>query len=117
MWYTFKMFSSDRWVIVGFILALVSQIFALGQALYYVKPGSEQVFLHYNVIFGIDLVGSSWKLYMPSLIGIGLIMVNGAIALALYQNDKIVARAIAAATALLSIFLFIGLFLIVGLNS
>ena len=34
--------------------------------LWQISPTSGQIFLHYNILFGVDLVGPWWKiLYLP----------------------------------------------------
>jgi len=48
----------------------------------------EQIFLHYNILFGVDLVGS-WgqALFIPSL-GIVIILLNAIVGWTLFQRDR-----------------------------
>lgn len=51
--------------------------------------GREAVPLHFNVVYGIDLVGSSRKLYQLGLIGLLILILNAILAHILYSLHKL----------------------------
>lgn len=60
-----------------FIALAISQIVAWFQASFiYRHLSGDFLVLHYNVDFGIDLVGSPWKIFIYPLYGLGLFIVN-----------------------------------------
>ncbi len=78
--------------------------------------GAEQIFLHYNMLFGVDAIGDWWKvLYLP-MAGLFVLLLNIAIGWVLYQKDKFSGYVLSAATLLFQIFLFIASTLLVFLN-
>jgi len=116
MFYSPKLFVRDYWVGVPLIIAGVSVIFIWWYVLSRLHPGSEQIFLHYNAIFGIDLVGAWWQiLYLPAA-GTAIWLINFLSALWFYRADKFLARLLAVLSAVWEIFLAVAAFLIVGLN-
>lgn len=81
-----------------------------------IQPSDEQIFLHYNIIFGIDLVGVWWKiLYLPIIGGI-MFLFNFLLSYFFYNFDRFLARLLAAWIFLIHIFLLVAVVLLVGLN-
>lgn len=57
-----------RMLSIGALLALVC---SLGFLLYFIRPGSSSsIILHYNVYFGVDLVGVWWQAYALPTLGV-----------------------------------------------
>lgn len=54
-----------RTLSLGTLFALMFSFGVLG---FFIRPGSASIILHYNVYFGVDLVGVWWQAYaLPSL--------------------------------------------------
>jgi len=84
--------------------------------LWQIKPIAEPIFLHYNILFGVDLVGPWWKvLYLP-IIGCVILLVNAILGWLLFGRDKFIAQFLNAVTVLCQMFLFIAAALLVFLN-
>lgn len=81
-----------------------------------ISPTSEQIFLHYNIIFGIDLVGEWWKMFYLPASGAGILLVNYLLSYFLYGSDRLLARLISFLTVFIEILLLVGIVLIVRLN-
>lgn len=81
-----------------------------------IPASSEQVYLHYNIIFGIDRYGPRTMLYYPLLFGLGTLVVNSVISYIAYKHDRVVARLIMVLTGLIMVLLLTGVVFIVGLN-
>lgn len=56
-----------RMLAIGALLALIS---SLGFLLYFIRPGGSSIILHYNVYFGVDLVGVWWQAYALPFLGV-----------------------------------------------
>jgi hypothetical protein len=74
-------------------------------------------FLHYNIIFGVDLVGNWWQIYYFPATGILIILLNYFFSAVAYKFDKFLARFLSFWVFFFHVFLTIGILLLVGLNS
>ncbi|MFA5184327.1 MAG: hypothetical protein WC456_02255 [Patescibacteria group bacterium] len=74
--------------------------------------------LHYNVDFGIDLVGAAGRIFFYPLIGLGILALNAAVAAALYrQKDfRIFVHFLFSAALVFAIFLDLALFFVYLIN-
>ena len=116
MFYSPKLFLRDWWVLGSLVVVALSQIFSWSYLIYYIRPSTEQLFLHYNIVFGVDLVGAWWKIYFLPLGGFVSALINYIFSLAFYDSDKILARFLSFVSAVVHIFLIIAIIFIVGLN-
>ena len=114
--YLFKVYLRYPWVVIPFIVSGLIQASMWWYVVRHIGPTENQVFLHYNVILGIDLAGSWQELYYIPATGTALLLINFVAALLLFRTERIVAGIIAVTTAIWSILLFVGLYIIVGLN-
>lgn len=80
-------------------------------------PSGEQFFLHYNSVFGVDLVGAWWRLFFIPILGLLIFCVNYGLALLLFRHDRFLARTLSILAALCHAGLFIAAYLLVGINS
>ncbi|MFA7653828.1 MAG: hypothetical protein WCX97_02185 [Candidatus Magasanikbacteria bacterium] len=116
MLYSPKLFVRDWWINVPLAITVFSLVFIGWFVVSHINFGGDPIFLHCNVIFGVDLVGSGWKvLYLPGS-GILIFLVNYFLALFFYRTDKFLSRLFTLITAILEIFLVVATVLIVGLN-
>ncbi|MDO8499627.1 MAG: hypothetical protein Q7S66_03130 [bacterium] len=116
MFYSPKLYLRDRWIFASLLLAVVSQGFSWWYIFYNIKPSPEQFFLHYNIIFGVDLAGEWWKLLYLPIAGLVVIIVNFSLSFYFYERERLLARLLSLAAALFHIFLVVATVLIVGLN-
>ncbi len=116
MFYSPKLFLRDYWVFCPILAIILCQIFIWGYLIYYIHPSDQQLFLHYNIIFGVDLVGQWWKMYYLPVGGLLIMIFNYFTSFVFYDSEKMLGRFLSVATALLHIFLVIATVFIVGLN-
>jgi hypothetical protein len=116
MWYLLKVFIRDPWVLFPLIISLIGQSFSWWYILFFVPNNQEQYFLHYNIIFGVDLVGAWWKLLFIPIGGLLILIVNFLLAAGCYNKDKVLARLFTVFTALFQLCLAITAYLAVGMN-
>jgi hypothetical protein len=97
-----------QFVLAWQILLLLGSFIVLG---YFVRAQQSVVIIHYNVYFGIDLIGVWWQIFIIPTIGLLFTLINTTLAYFLYEHKE----RIAAYTLLLtSLFLGLGVLLSCG---
>ncbi|MBI4280668.1 hypothetical protein HY628_00545 [Candidatus Uhrbacteria bacterium] len=76
----------------------------------------EVVALHYNIYFGIDLVGPWQGIFLPAVIGLAAFLLNLLGILLLYDRKRILAYLLAGGTVFLQALLLVASIFIVLLN-
>src|SRR5579885_1378059 len=107
-------FFHDRLNAVGLLVSLllnaINWVIILGK----IKPSANNILLHYNVIYGSDLVAHSWYAYGIPLLALVLLVVNFILAQRVYQKEKLAAYFLSMATiAIQVIFIVASLVLII----
>jgi hypothetical protein len=100
-------------------LVIVSQALAWFQAWFINRNLSGDILvLHYNVDFGIDLVGNPRQIYLFPLLGLGIFLLNLIILAFFYKdkNFKILTHLLLGAAILFSLFLNIALLSVYLIN-
>lgn len=111
-----KVYWKDRWVWLPALFLLLFQLFMWVYAALYVRPTADQIFLHYNVVFGVDLIGAWWKILAVPFGGFLIFLLNFSLSWYCYSDDKILARFLTFVATLLNLFLAVAFYLVVGLN-
>ncbi|EKD43911.1 MAG: hypothetical protein ACD_72C00075G0001 [uncultured bacterium] len=117
MFYSPKVYWKDHWIHGSAAIWLAFEVFMWIYAAIYVRPTTEQVFLHYNVVFGVDLIGEWWQMLAACWAGLIFFVINFGLSWYVYGQDKILARFLTVITAGLNAFLAMAFYLVVGLNS
>lgn len=81
-----------------------------------IKPNTESVFLHYNIYFGIDAIGSYAQLYYLSLSGLIIFLLNLIISFIIYKRGQIICYLLLISSIIAQIIIFVATILIVLLN-
>lgn len=90
-----------QWVIIG---ALLINAANWGLIAYFIRPVDFPIILHYNVYFGVDVIGAWWQLYFLPLIGLVILSVNAVLGYLFYQQkERIVAHLLVLATFIVQI--------------
>lgn len=110
-----RLFLRDKLVISSLGVAVVLNA-ALWLYLLLAVKSAENIFLHYTIHFGVDLVGSFTNLLMLPLLGLALILLNFTIAYFLYDNLKRLGLLMAVATPVVQMFLLVEGFFLAFLN-
>ena len=72
--------------------------------------------LHYNIYFGIDLIGAWYQIFIFPGLGLAFLLINAVIIYLFYQKEKFLAQLLAMVTVLVELGLLASLFLITLLN-
>ncbi len=72
--------------------------------------------LHYNIHFGVDLFGAWWRVFMPSIAGLVIIIINTILAAVYCKKQKMLSYYALLATPVLMVFLILASLFITLLN-
>lgn len=114
--YSPRLYFSDRWIYIPGLAILALLLFTWWYTVSRVHPTSEQVFLHYTIIFGVDLIGPWRGILLPVISGFVIAVVNFTASWLIYGNSRFLARLLPVATLVLHIFLLLSAVLLVGIN-
>ncbi len=71
---------------------------------FFIRPVDFLIILHYNVYFGVDLIGSWWQMYLMPLIGLLIAFANAFLGYLFYQRkERIVAHLLMLATLIVQV--------------
>ena len=86
-------------------------------ALWHIRPHSEPIFLHYNILFGVDYIGEWWRFFGLPAVGLAILLINFFTGWVLFPKDKFSSLLLNAISAICQVFLLITTVLLVSLNS
>ncbi|KKQ53617.1 MAG: hypothetical protein US70_C0001G0021 [Parcubacteria group bacterium GW2011_GWD2_38_11] len=90
-----------QWVFIG---ALLINALNWGLIAFFIRPVDFPIILHYNVYFGVDVIGAWWQMYFLPLIGLVILSVNTVLGYLFYQQkERIVAHLLVLATFIVQI--------------
>ncbi len=75
-----------------------------------------QIFLHYNVYFGVDNIGFWYKAFIIPALGLFIIFLNNILAYIFYLQEKIISYVLIIGQALLQIILLAAAIFVILLN-
>ncbi len=114
--YPFKLyFLAKRNIIlffISFLLNTATWVWLFTQ----IKPQEDYLFLHYNILFGVDYVGDWWKVVYVPATGLAIFMINMLLGWIFYGKDKFAATLLNVVSVYCQIFLFVAASLLVFLN-
>ena len=74
-----------QWVLIG---ALILNAANWGAIAFFIRPVDFPIILHYNVYFGVDLIGDWWQVYLLPLIGLLILLFNAVLGYIFYQKKE-----------------------------
>jgi len=79
-----------QWVLIGSLIVNVANWALIA---FFNRPVDFPIILHYNVYFGVDVIGDWWQVYLMPLIGLLILLVNAILGYLFYQQkERIVAH-------------------------
>lgn len=103
MFFSQEFFHSSlvQWVVIA---ALVVNAANWAVVAYFIRPVDFPIILHYNVYFGVDVIGAWWQIYFLPLIGLVIMTVNAVLGYLFYQQkERIVAHLLILATFIVQV--------------
>jgi|SaaInlStandDraft_4_1057021.scaffolds.fasta_scaffold128846_1 hypothetical protein len=81
-----------------------------------IKPSLEPVYLHYNIYFGIDLIGEWYRIYIIPLTGLIIILVNYLAGAIMYSSKKVLSYLVVIFAIPVNLFLALAAILLAFIN-
>ncbi len=97
-------------------LSLALNIFMWLWLIIRIKPQVEPIFLHYNVMFGVDYIGEWWRIFYLPMFGLIIWLVNAVLGWLYFSKNKFVAQLLNFVTLLCQIFLLMVCGMLIFLN-
>lgn len=110
-------FFADRINFIGLGLAAVINLFHWLILYYNIKPNESSILLHYNVVYGTDLIEKSTYLYRIPLLALGLLLLNAIISSIFYRREKLASYFFNYGTIAVQIFFLIATIVIIAANA
>lgn len=114
--YPLKLYLKYRSTFIPLFVSLLLNIAIWGWLLYNIGFQSDSVFLHYTILFGVDLTGPSYMVYSLPGLGLCLILFNACIGWMMYEKDEFVALAANMVSCVVHFYLLIATSILVFLN-
>lgn len=116
MFYLLKVFFRDFWISLPLIFSGFFQGLSWWMILSRGRFGGGNFFLHYNIIFGVDLAGEWWRIIFLPLGGLLVVALNLVLGLIFYNSDKFFSRLLSLAAAAVQAIVLVAIFLLIALN-
>lgn len=116
MIYSYKLYIQDRWILVLFLATVALVAAQWWYTGVHVEPTDEIVFLHYNIVFGTDLVGSWRSQLTPPIVGSVVLVVNNLLSWILYKSSRLISRLLLVFAVAIEGALLVGQILMLSLN-
>ncbi|HRY36367.1 MAG TPA: hypothetical protein P5230_00590 [Candidatus Magasanikbacteria bacterium] len=117
MFVLIKSHFKDRFIFYSLVISFIFAALASGYIFGRIDWNLERLFLHYNIIFGVDRLGDTKDLWYFFAGIVGVFIFNYFFSLFLYTKDKVLSRTIMFFGGVWQIFMFIAVSFIVSLNS
>jgi len=114
--YPLKLYFKYKPNFIMLAAAILVNIFTWVWILFQIRPQDALIFLHYNVLFGVDFIGEWWRVYYLPLTGLFIIVINFVIGWLLFQKDKFISIILQSVSLICQIFLLVVSALLVFLN-
>ncbi len=102
--------------LIMFIVTILCNLAMWFWLLWYIRPVEDLIYLHYNILFGIDLTGPWYRVFLVPLLGLTIFLVNAIVGWFIFNHDKMAAYLLNAIALLSHFFLLISASLLVFLN-
>lgn len=114
--YPLKLYASKKPVLILLISAAAVNLGIWLEIFLNIRPQEDPIFLHYNILFGVDLFGPWWRVLSLPAGGLIILALNTGIGWMLFHKDPFAGYLSQAVAVLCQIFLLVASFLLVFLN-
>lgn len=114
--YPFKLYINYRPNLIISILAFLLNVASWVWILLEIRPQEETLFLHYNILFGVDYIGEWWKVLFLPITGLLIFIINFSLGWLLFHKDKFISIILNCVSLLCQIFVLVASGILVFLN-
>lgn len=113
----FREILKNRLIFWFFISSILVNIINWGALLIFIKPVDETIILHYNVYFGVDMIGNWRQVFLLPSIGLGLLIINVSLASYFYsQKERIASHLLMIASLMAQLSLLVASISVIIIN-
>lgn len=84
-----RLYFKDKWILSALISAILLCVIAAAAIVLYL-PRQENAVLHYNIYFGIDLLGDWYETLFIPVAGFFMIIINGVVGIFIWRRDRVI---------------------------
>lgn len=114
--YPLRLYFKNLPILIMNLISLAVNVFIWVWLLWQIGPTSEPIFLHYNILFGVDYIGEWWRVLFLPIFGLLILLVNLVLGWVLYNRDKLFSYLLTVGALLCQLFLLVAACLLVFLN-
>ena len=109
-------YSGDKFIRINLFFSLLFNIILWLGLAWQVKSFAKLISLHYNIYFGIDLLGHWYQIFLLPALGLFFLMINFLLGLVVYRKEKILSYFLAGASSLIQVIFILATIFIVLIN-
>ncbi len=113
----FNKYIKDKRIIFLFTGAVVLNFIVWFLLYRNITPQEGPIFLHYNIYFGVDLIGEWYRLYLLPGVGIIILLINVYLGYLCYKRHAILAVLVLSLTVFIQAILLISAYLLIRVNA
>lgn len=114
--YPLKLYLKKKPNIVMISLSILINISTWVWLFWFIRPQDDQIFLHYNILFGVDYVGEWWKIVYAPTSGLVIFLVNIILGWIFFSKDKFASYLLNAISVFCQVLILMAASVIVFLN-
>lgn len=114
--YPFKLYLHDTPTIIFIGSSLALNIASFLWLALRIRPDLGQIFLHYNILFGVDLLGTWYQVFFIPAIGLLILIVNAVVGWLLFHRDKFAGHLLNFTSVMVQLFVLVASGLLIFLN-
>lgn len=114
--YPLRLYYKRLPILIPSVLALAVNFLSWFWLLWQIPRDDQQLFLHYNVLFGVDKVGSYGGVFFIVIVGLVIFILNYLLGWLLFRRDSYSSLILNYMSLICQIFVFVGSLLIVFMN-
>lgn len=114
--YPIKLYLKHTPHLVMIPLALLFNLGTWFWLLWNLPREADSIFLHYNILYGVDYIGDWWRAFYIPIAGLVIFLLNTLLAWLLFPKDKFASELLIGVSVFCQVFLFLAGSLLVILN-
>jgi len=114
--FNFKIIYKDKYFLANFIISAFLNLTAWFFLYVNFKPQSQPIILHYNIFFGIDLIGSWFNIYFIPLFALTCGFINFTLSVIIYTRAKILSYLLIHTSSLIQILILLAVIFLIFQN-
>lgn len=107
----------DKVNLVSFIISFLLNLAGWILPYLLIKPVPEPIILHYNIYFGVDLIGEWYRIFFLPASATILLLINIACGVLIYRKDATISRIFFGGAVIIQLLTLISTYLLTRINT